>query len=166
MREMEDGAGARNEGTQLCSVRAGKGLFGIDTRDIREVLGNAQPRRVPLAPAGIAGVLAYRGEMLTAVALRSLLGLEDGAERKCVLVLEDSERNDPFGLIVDEVGGVVTAAQGLMEDNPATLDVREMALFDGVFRTEAGLMARLNTKQLRPLEAMRHAAFRSQGVTK
>ena len=64
-----------------CSLRAGTGCLRIDTRQIREVLGATAPQRVPLAPAYIAGVVPYRGEVLTTVSLRALLGLEDGPGR-------------------------------------------------------------------------------------
>ena len=65
----------------LCSLRAGTGLYGVDTPQIREVLGPSVPQRVPLAPEYIAGVVPYRGEVLTTVSFRALLGLERGAEQ-------------------------------------------------------------------------------------
>ena len=66
-------------GVSLCSLCAGSGLYGIDTTQIRKVLGHTTPQRVPLAPEYIAGVVPYRGEVLTAVSLRVLLGLEHEA---------------------------------------------------------------------------------------
>ena len=60
----------------LCSLYAGSESFGIDTRKIREVLGERDLQRVPMAPAFIAGVVPYRGEVLTTVNLRALLGME------------------------------------------------------------------------------------------
>ncbi len=159
-------AETKNAGLQLCSVRAGDGLFGIDTRKIREVLGDAHPQRVPLAPQCIAGVMAYRGEMLTVVGLRSLLGLAEREGRNRVLVLEDDEVGEPFGLLVDEVGGVVSVAEGAMESNPATLGEREMALLNGVTKTPAGLMARLEAARLRPSEAARGGSAQERAVAR
>lgn len=134
----------------LCSLRAGEGLFGIDTRQIREVLGNTTPQRVPLAPAFIAGVVPYRGEVLTTVCLRALLGMEAWGGATCVLVLEDEENEERFGLMVDGVGGVMTVAADALEANPSALDARSMTLFAGAYRTEAGLMVRLEPRRLRP----------------
>ena len=51
----------------MCSLMSGGRLFGIDTRMIREVLGHAQMNRVPLSPAYVGGVIAYRGEVVTAL---------------------------------------------------------------------------------------------------
>jgi len=134
---------AKGDAVSLCSLRAGPGLFGIDTRQIREVLGKTTPQRVPLAPAYIAGVVPYRGEALTVVSLRSLLGFPQWAGANCVLVLDDEEHEERFGLMVDGVGGVVTMASDALEANPSALDARSMALFDGAYRMQTGLMARL-----------------------
>ena len=154
-----EGSETKNVTIQLCSVRAGAGLYGIDTRAIREVLGNSVPQQVPLAPAHIAGVLTYRGEVLETVSLRTLLGLGIQTGRDRVLVLEDSEIGERFGLMVDEVGGVVSVAADAIERNPVALDARGEAIFDGIVRTKTGLMVRLNAERLRPMELARSGLF-------
>ncbi len=150
MKSAEVRVGEPGEFVSLCSLRAGMGLFGIDTRQIREVMGKTTPQRVPLAPEYIAGVVPYRGEVLTTVSLRALLGLERWAGANCVLVLDDEETEERFGLMVDGVGGVVTMEADALEMNPSVLDARSVALFDGAYRMEAGLMVRLEPRQLRP----------------
>jgi purine-binding chemotaxis protein CheW len=143
--------GAADEGpTMMCSFHAGPRLFGMDTRQIREVLGSVSAQPVPLAPQYIEGIIAYRGEMLTTLSLRALLGLERRAEACCVLVLDDEESQERFGLLVDDVGGMLMTAATDYEPNPSTLDERSMELFDGTCKTEAGLMVRLDQKRLRP----------------
>jgi len=154
-----EGSETKESTIQLCSVRAGAGLYGIDTRAIREVLGNSVPQQVPLAPAHIAGVLTYRGEVLEAVSLRTLLGLRVQTNRDRVLVLEDSEIGERFGLMVDEVGGVVSVAENAIERNPIALDPRGEAFFDGMVQMKTGLMVRLDAKRMRPLELARTGLF-------
>jgi purine-binding chemotaxis protein CheW len=149
------------EGVSLCSLRAGADLFGIDTRQIREVLGKSLPQRVPLAPEYIAGVVPYRGEALTTVSLRALLGLEKWAGVSCVLVLDEEEESERFGLMVDGVGGVVTMRPEVLESNPSALDARRAALFDGAYRMETGLMVRLEPRQLRPSRLAESGLFGS-----
>ena len=134
----------------MCSLRAGTGLFGIETTQIREVLGAAATRLVPLAPVYIDGIMPYRGEVLTTVNLRTLLGLERRAGTSCVIVMDDEINEERFGLVVDGVGGVIAMARSELEPNPTALDARGLALFDGVCRTELGLMVRLNPQRLRP----------------
>ena len=140
----------RGELESLCSLYVGSDVFGIDTRKIREVLGERKPQCVPMSPAFVAGVVPYRGEVLTAVNLRSLLGMKSCNERYCVLVMEDIEGAERFGLVVDAVGGVVTVSARMLEPNPSTLEARAKWLFEGAYRMEEGLMVRLNPQKLFP----------------
>ena len=134
----------------MCSLMSGGRLFGIDTRTIREVLGHAQMNRVPLAPTYVGGVIAYRGEVVTAVSLRALLGQAKTDGPSCVLVLDGDENEERFGLIVDSVGGVVMVERATMSANPPTLDEASKALFTGAFRTLEGLLVQLDPERLRP----------------
>ncbi len=139
-----------NDAVSLCSLYAGSETFGIDTRKIREVLGERDLQRVPMAPAFIAGVVPYRGEVLTTVNLRALLGMEAHGGSCCVLVMEDDEAAERFGLVVDAVGGVVIVSQRTLEVNPCTLEARGKWLFDGAYKMENGLMVRLDPQRLCP----------------
>jgi purine-binding chemotaxis protein CheW len=134
----------------LCSLVAGSESFGIDTRKIREVLGERELQRVPMSPPFIAGIVPYRGEVLTAVNLRALLGMEEYGRRSCVLVMEDDEGAERFGLVVDAVCGVVTVSRRSLEPNPCTLEARAKWLFDGAYKMESGLMVQLDPQRLRP----------------
>lgn len=153
MRDAHGRPPVAEERVSLCSFRAGSGLYGIDTREIREVLGAVAPQCVPLAPEYIAGVLPYRGEVLTTVSLRVLLGLERGSGPRCALVLDDVNE-ERFGLMVDGVGGVVTVPRSALEANPSVLDARSRALFGGFYRLPAGLIVRLEPQRLWPSRLM------------
>jgi purine-binding chemotaxis protein CheW len=148
-REKVDEIQDENDAVSLCSLYAGSEMFGIDTSKIREVLGERELQRVPMSPAFIAGVVPYRGEVLTAVNLRALLGIEAHSGKCCVLVMED-EKAERFGLVVDAVGGVVTVSRRALEDNPCTLEARGKWLFDGAYKMETGLMVRLDPQKLSP----------------
>jgi len=134
----------------ICSLRVGDGLFGIDTRQIREVLGTIRPQRVPLAPEYIAGVMPYRGEVLTTVCFRALLGLKSRIGSNCILVFDGEQNEERFGLIVDGVSGVIALQRDSLEANPSGLDARSMELFDGAYNLLSGLMVRLDPSRLRP----------------
>lgn len=75
-------------GIEMCSVRAEETIFALPIMRILEILGAPAIQPVPLAPAYIGGIVHYCGEVLTAVCLRSLLGMPpyDGAPG--VLVFE------------------------------------------------------------------------------
>ena len=138
------------ETVSMCSLHAGGRTFGIDTRSIREVLGQRRLERVPLAPAWVGGIVPYRGEVLTTICFRVLLGMPRSKEQSCILVLDDEGEGERFGLLVDGVGGVVTAERRLHAANPPTLDAAGSALFQGAFRLPGGLLVQVDPERLRP----------------
>lgn len=149
-----------DESISLCSMFAGNESFGIDTGKIREVLGKRELERVPMAPAFVAGVVPYRGDVLTAVSFRALLGLPESSEAGCVLVLEDDDGEERFGLMVDSVGGVVTVSGRMLEANPCTLEARCRWLFDGAYKMPTGLMVQLDPQKLRPSRLAESGMFK------
>jgi purine-binding chemotaxis protein CheW len=157
-REIQD----ESEVVSLCSFYAGSGVFGIDTRKICEVLGERDLHRVPMAPAFVAGIVPYRGDVLTAVNFRALLGLGEHVGRSCVLVLEDDEAGERFGLVVDAVGGVVMLNRDMLEANPSTLEPSERWLFDGAYKMRTGLMVQLDPLRLRPSRLAETGLFRQR----
>jgi purine-binding chemotaxis protein CheW len=158
--EIVDQIQEENDAVSLCSLYAGEETFGIDTRKIREVLGERDLQRVPMSPPFIAGVVPYRGEVLTTVNLRVLLGMETSSSSGCVLVMEDDEAAERFGLVVDAVGGVVTVSRRTLEANPCTLAARGKWLFDGAYKMENGLMVRLDPQKLCPSRLSETGLFR------
>ena len=151
-----------DDAVSLCSMFAGSESFGIDTRKIREVLGKRDLQRVPMAPAFIGGVVPYRGEVLTTVDFRALLGMGEHTEASCVLVLEDEDGDERFGLVVDAVGGVVTVNRNMLEANPCTLESRGKWLFDGAYKMETGLMVQLDPQKLRPSRLAEAGLFKDR----
>ena len=128
----------------------------------REVLGKRELQRVPMAPAYIGGVVPYRGEVLTTVNFRALLGMGEYAESSCVLVLEDEEGGERFGLVVDAVGGVVTVNQKMLEANPCTLEARGKWLYDGAYKMQTGLLVQLDPQKLRPSRLAETGLFKQR----
>lgn len=151
-----------NDAVSLCSLSAAGENFGIDTEKIREVLGERDLQRVPMSPPFIAGVVPYRGEVLTTVNLRALLGKDNHEGRSSVLVMVDDEFGERFGLVVDAVGGVVTVTRRMFEENPCTLEARSKWLFDGAYKTASGLMVRLDPKRLCPTRLSESEIFASK----
>ena len=143
----------------LCSLTTGNAQFGIDTRKIREVLGRRVLERVPLAASYIGGVLPYRGDVLTAVSLRAVLGREPMSGGSCVLVLESEDGEERFGLMVDAVGGVVALERRSLAANPTTLDDVSKEIYLGAYRTDDGLLIELDPARLNPAHLSESGLF-------
>src|ERR1700728_1418893 len=93
---------------EVCSVRVGDTLFGVPIRHIFEIVGSTRPQPVPLAPAFVGGLVHYRGDVLTTVSLRHLLGLPVKEGPQYCLVMDGV--GGSFGLLVDSVCQVLTVS--------------------------------------------------------
>jgi len=134
---------------EMCSVRVGQTLFGVPITHILEIVGSARPQPVPLAPVFVGGLVHYRGDVLTTVSLRQLLGLAPKEGSQDILVLESS--GGCFGLLVDSVGEVLTVSSADHEPNPSILDERRRALFAGAYKLKDSLLVMLDPEQLDPV---------------
>ncbi len=133
---------------EMCSVRVGQVLFGVPITHILEIVGSARPQPVPLAPVFVGGLFHYRGDVLTTVSLRQLLGLPPREGAQSILVLESS--GGCFGLLVDSVGEVLTVSSADHEPNPSILDERSRALFAGAYKLKDSLLVMLTLSNWTP----------------
>ena len=134
---------------EMCTVRLGNAIFGVPITHILEIVGAARPQPVPLAPNFVGGLVHYRGDVLTTVSLRQLLGLPPKEGRQDLLVLESTD--GIFGLLVDSVGEVLTVSSADHEPNPSILDERRRALFVGAYKLKDSLLVMLDPEQLDPM---------------
>ncbi|HEY1501289.1 MAG TPA: chemotaxis protein CheW [Acidobacteriaceae bacterium] len=138
-----------NPTQEVCSVKVGDTLFGVPIAHVLEILGKPVTQPVPLAPYFIGGLVHYRGEVLTAVSLRRLLGMEPGQTPEDVLVFENGD--SLFGLFVDSVGEVLHISHADHEPNPATLEARRQVLFNGAWKLKDRLLVSLEPERLDPM---------------
>jgi purine-binding chemotaxis protein CheW len=134
---------------EMCTVRVGASTFGVPITHILEIVGGTHPQPVPLAPIFVGGLVHYRGDVLTTVSLRQLLGQEPREGRQDLLVLESA--GGIFGLLVDSVGEVLTVSSADHEPNPSILDERRRALFAGAYKLKDSLLVMLDPEQLDPM---------------
>jgi purine-binding chemotaxis protein CheW len=135
--------------TEVCSVRVGESFFGMPIRHILEIIGSARPRPVPLAPAYVGGLVHYRGDVLTTVSLRQLLGLPPNEGAQDILVIDGA--GGCFGLLVDSVGEVLTVSSTDFEPTPATVVDQRKILLAGAYKLKDQLLIMLDPDRLDPL---------------
>lgn len=114
--------------------------LGVPVVLIQEVIVGQRVAPVPLSSSEVAGFLNLRGQIVTAVDLRSVLGLPargEGARHLNVVVRHEEEL---YSLIVDEVGDVLDVSEDAVEEAPKTLDPTWASCTKGVVRMGQGLM--------------------------
>ena len=129
-------------------------LFGIPVLQVQDVLGPQKITRVPLAPKEVAGSLNLRGRIVTAISVRTRLGIpprEEGCKDMSVVVDYNGEF---YSLLVDQVGEVMGLPASDYEKTPATLNERWREISDGVYRLKETLLIVLDVKRLLRLEEL------------
>jgi purine-binding chemotaxis protein CheW len=136
---------------EVCSIHLGDGLYGLPISHILEIVGDTKPETVPLAPAFVGGLVHYRGEVLTTVCARQLLGMPP-LEGKLPDLLVVESASGCFGLIVDSVREVLTVSQEDFEPTPSTIHERSKAFFAGTYKLKDKLMVMLDPARINPVE--------------
>jgi purine-binding chemotaxis protein CheW len=134
---------------EVCSIRLGQTMFGVPIRHILEIVGSTHAQPVPLAPPWVGGLVHYRGDVLTTVSLRQLLGHPPREGLQDILVIEGS--GGAFGLLVDSVHEVLTVSPADYEPNPSIVDQRRRAFFNGAYKLSSSLLVMLDPERLDPL---------------
>jgi purine-binding chemotaxis protein CheW len=132
---------------EVVTFRVGAQWFGVAVLDVQEVICHQRIARVPLAPAGIAGLLNLRGQIVTAIDLHQRLEISQSPSESLMnVVVRDGD--ELFALIVDEVGDVAPVNPETLEALPRSLDGAWSRTCTGVVRMEQGLLAILDVTRL------------------
>lgn len=121
--------------------------FGIEVLKVQEVLRQQPTTPVPLAPPMVRGLINLRGQIVTAVDLRTRLGLSarDGEEPPMNVVVRTAD--GVVSLLVDAIDDVVEASADDFEAPPETVQARLHHLVRGVYKLPARLLLVLDVDQ-------------------
>jgi purine-binding chemotaxis protein CheW len=129
---------------QLATFTVDTLLFGIEVHEVQEVIRYQEMTAVPLAAHGAAGLINLRGEVVTAIDLRTRLGLLPrpvGTMPMNVVVRVDDE---PVSLLVDTIGDVAQVSTEQFEEPPETMTGPGRALVLGVYKLDTQLLLALD----------------------
>lgn len=133
---------------QLCTFRLADQYFGVDALKVQELIRHQPMTPVPLAPPSVRGLINLRGQIVTAIDLRSHFGLpevECETELMNIVIRTDDEC---VSLLVDRIGDVLTVDQQNFEPPPETLEETLRPFIDGAFKLEDRLLLLLNWKNI------------------
>ena len=146
--ELLERPAAASDEQVLVTLTVADQLCGISVLGVRDVLAEQPTTRIPLAPPEIAGSLNLRGRIVTAIDLRSRLGLppaEAGTGRMSVVAEQGGEL---YALLVDQVAEVMTLRSAAFEPNPPTLAPAWAEFSTGIYRLEGRLLLVLDVARL------------------
>lgn len=132
---------------QFCTFHLSDMFFGIEVSKIQEVIRYQEMTLVPLAPSVIRGLINLRGQIVTAIDLRTRLELPPRAGGELPLNVVVRAEDGAVSLLVDEIGDVVEIDDALFERPPETLHGVARELVEGVYKLEGRLLLILNSEK-------------------
>jgi purine-binding chemotaxis protein CheW len=138
--------GAPTSEAQYVTVRIGAQLFGLPINSVHEVFVPQRITPVPLASAEIRGALNLRGRIVTMIDMHRLLGLMPG-EKPATMAAGIEFKGESFGLIIDEVGEVLSLDAAKIEPNPVNIDRGWVDILAGVYRMPGELLLVLDVER-------------------
>ncbi|MDA1108597.1 MAG: chemotaxis protein CheW [Nitrospinae bacterium] len=135
------------ESKQFCTFYLGDLFFGVKVENVQEVFRYQDMTKVPLAPSAVRGLINLRGQIITAIDLRSRLGMEEWKEDKLPMNVVVRTEGGVVSLLVDEIADVLEVAEENFERPPDTIDEITRELVLGVYKLKDKLLLILDTKK-------------------
>jgi purine-binding chemotaxis protein CheW len=132
---------------QYCSFFIDKLFFGVEVREVQEVIRYQEMTRVPQAAGEVAGLINLRGQIVTAIDLRRRLGLADIPLGRLPMNVVIRTDDAAVSLLVDEIGDVLQVEDSAFERPPETLTGAAREVIQGVYKLKDRLLLILDTSK-------------------
>ena len=124
------------EPKQFCSFYVDDTLLGIEVLRVQEVLRYQDLTEIPLAPPEIKGLINLRGQIITAINLRSRMHLPPAENDKTSMNVVTRIENEIVSFMVDSVGDVLEVDDEYLEPVPNNVEAATRELVSGVYKLE------------------------------
>ena len=133
---------------QFCTFFVKDQFFGVPVQQVQEVIRCQEMTRVPLASHVILGLINLRGQIVMALDLRRLFGMEDRPDSHLPVNVVIRSEDGAVSFLVDEIGDVLEVDEESLESAPETLQGQARELVQGVHKLRERLMLVLNAGQV------------------
>jgi purine-binding chemotaxis protein CheW len=133
----------------------GEEEFGLNIRNVTEIVGIQKITELPDVPEYIKGVINLRGKVIPVIDMRLRFALDEREydERTCIIVVDVNGQS--VGLIVDTVSEVLDISQDQIDPPPHMVDDDSNEFIEGIGRVESEVKILLNiTKVVKMQEVM------------
>ena len=133
---------------QLATFYVGDMLLGLEIDQVQEINRCLDVTTVPHAPSWVRGVINLRGDVVTVIDLRSVLGLERGTvtkdSRNLIVKVGGGEL---VGLCVDRIADIISTPYDEVIPPPPNIGAMDQNFFSGVVTGEHEIVAVLNLSE-------------------
>jgi purine-binding chemotaxis protein CheW len=111
-------------------------LLGLQINQVQEINRQLEVTSVPHAPSFVKGVINLRGEVVTVVDLRQVLGLPSAEITDDCRNVIIHHRGELVGLLVDQIADILTIESREIDPPPSNVGSVEGKFFRGVHSTD------------------------------
>lgn len=133
---------------EFCTLMLGDLFFGIEVQHVQEVLEEQPMTTVPLAAAEVCGLINLRGQIVTAIDLRTCLGRPGQTDREVSPNIILRYEDELWSLVVDQIGDVVSIDTSRCAPPPESLSSDCEDLIEATIEMDERLLLILNTTSL------------------
>ena len=148
---------------QFCTFYLNGLFFGVEVEKVQEVIRYQKMTRVPRSPRVIGGLINLRGQIVTALDLRTRLGMDARESDRMPMNVVVRTDDGAVSLLVDEIGDVVEAAREHYEASPDTLPEGARELTAGVYKMDGNLLHAIELNALLQIDRAPGSAKAIQG---
>lgn len=130
------------ETIQYIVIRLGEEQYGIDIRNIDNIVRMQPITRIPKMPSFLKGVINMRGEVIPVMSMRRKMDLDDDVITKATrIIVLKLEQEGNVGFIVDEVKEVVTLSSNEIEKITYNAKEEKTSLINAVGKHNGDLIS-------------------------
>ncbi len=142
---------------QACTFSVATNTFGVPVSLVQEVIRSLEITPVPLAPVAVSGMLNLRGQIVTAIDLRTRLKFDARPEAKSPMHVVVRTPDGPISLLVDDVGEVIEMDTERISEPPETMDAGAREMVTGVYQLPERLLLVLDVARAADLSKAQSA---------
>lgn len=125
-----------NRELQLIVFRLDDLLLGLEIDRIQEINRQLEITKVPRTPDYVRGVINLRGEVVTVIDPKSILGLPSSEISRSARNLVIQADGEMIGLLVDQVADILSVNSAEIAPSPANIRGVDGRFFTGVYTTD------------------------------
>ena len=133
-----------SERRQMCTMWVGDIMLGVDVVRIQEVIGEQPTTNVPMASSVVGGLINLRGQIITAIDLRTRFCLPERQAGEQIMNVVVVVPGGAVSLLVDKIGDVVEVDLHTAESTPTTVSPVVRALITGIYKSDGALLLALD----------------------
>ena len=150
---VEPEKGLESEVRHLMIFMLGKEKYALDMKYLKKVMWAKNITRVPGLPPHILGIINIRGEIISVVDMKMLLGLSyETAEKPSIMIT--SAHGIETGLLVDSVDAIIDLPSLSIDPPMITFEKEYLDLIDGAARMDETFLIVLNYENIVQSEMM------------